>query len=336
MGRWRWAAYAAVVWLVPAAAVARAAPASGEAEAGVEEFDPDADVAGRPLPSARGQVRSGAVPAPPPAVVETEDGWGIPEHSLYVVPAETEQPPLYEGDVARIPAPPWPGRHLLEREAFPGAWTYPELFPVVNAALETTVGRAGNDDAVFIERASLNLWLLEVGVDLVRAFGEERVSEPSVDLDLRIPIALGKRSRLALMPGITFPKVDDTFAARTRLAYGAGLGRFAFQINGGYAAGARPGGLLGTREELSGSTFLTGGLLSLRLHEKVEPRLEADLGFGTGGNEDYGTLAAGLGLYPWGDPRLELGIAAIVEDAGTDLFSDPSVGALFELQVNFQ
>lgn len=339
MGRWHGTAWAVLAVLVPAMATAQAAPAEPAAEDEVEEYDSWSDVAGEPLPAARGRVRTEPVPAPPPAVSETEDGWGIPEHPLYVVPAEVEQPPLYQGDVARIPPPAWPGRNLRESESFPSAWTFPELHPLVNAALETTVGKSGDGDrTVFIERAQLNLYLVELGVDLVRAVGEERVSEPSVDVDFRIPIALGPHQRLAFLPGISFPKVGETFAARTRLAYGAGLGRFAFQVNGGYAAGARPGGALATRDELSGPTFLAGALLAYRVHEKVEPRIETDLGFGTGSNADYGTVAAGLGLFPWGDPRLELGVAAIVEDASDeagDAFDDPSVGALFELQVNF-
>jgi hypothetical protein len=353
MGRWHGVAWAAFLFLVPAAAAARqgelppgpevrspAPPAvvvEAEGPDDTEEFDADAEVAGEPLPPARGRVRTEPVPPPPAMVEERDDGWGLPEHRLYVVPAEVEQPPLYSGDVARIPEPPWPGKHLLGREAFPTAWTFPELYPMVNAALSTTVGRLGeSDDAVFIERAELNLWLLEVGVDLVRAFGDRRESEPTLDLDLRIPVSLGPRQQLALIPGISFPKIDDVFAARTRLAYGAGVGPLAFQVNGGYAAGTRPAGLLGTRRDLSGSTFLAGALVALRVHDKLEPRVEGDFGFGTGGHPDYGTLAAGLTVFPWGDPRLELGIAGILEDASGDMFSEPSVGALFELQLNFQ
>jgi hypothetical protein len=333
MGRWYVAAAAAGWILVPALAAAQAA-SDAEAE---ESFDTEADVAGQPLPAAQGRVRAEPVPAPPPFVSATEDGWGIPEHPLYVVPSGGEQPPLYQGEVARIPPPPWPGRHLLASESFPTAWTFPELYPLVNAALETTVGQAGQGkEPVFIERAALNLYLLEVGVDLVRAIGDQRASEPSVDLDLRIPIALGEHQRLALLPGVSFPKVGDTFAARTRLAYGAGIGRLAFQVNGGYAAGARPGGMLGALEGISGPTFLAGALVAFRVHEKFEPRVEADLGFGSGGHEDTGTVAAGFDYFPWGDPRLSLGVAAIAEDAGDTLFSSPSAGALLELQMNFQ
>jgi hypothetical protein len=352
MGRWHGAAWAAGWFLVPAVAAAqqgelppgsevrRPAPPAvvveAEEPAPPGEFDFDADVAGEPLPPARGKVRTQPVPPPPAMVEERDDGWGLPEHRLYVVPEEVEQPPLYSGDVARIPPPPWPGKHLFGRDAFPTAWTFPELYPMVNAALATTVGRMGEgDDAVFIERAELNLWLLEVGVDLVRAIGDRRVSEPSLDLDFRIPISLGERQRLALIPGISFPKNDDVFAARTRLAYGAGLGPLAIQVNGGYAAGTRPAGLLGTRQDLSGSTFLAGALVALRVHEKLEPRVEGDFGFGTGAHPDYGTLAAGVTVFPWGDPRLELGIAGVLEDASGDVFSEPSVGALFELQINF-
>jgi hypothetical protein len=276
-----------------------------------------------------------------PANFETEDGWGFVEHELRVVPVEEEQPAsVMSGDLPERPEPAWPNDHLYRGWDYGDSYSYPQVYPNVGARLLNIVGDV-DDTTNFVSRIEAELYLLHFGVSFLESVGDDRNSDTTADVDLRIPIALGRSHYLSLMPGVSFPitdtdKTQDTTNVRGQVVYGFGAGGLGLQLRAGVTEGVRRAGLLAVNDRLFGTAALYGGMVSWRFVDVVQLRVEASGEIATvDGDPDRLTLLPGAVFFPWGDPRLQLGVTAVIESVSEDLDEDPNFGGLFDVGIFF-
>jgi hypothetical protein len=330
----------AVALLFPAHAWALAHGEEGGAEEEEVGWGGEGDVSGGPLDlSHLGRAPRPAPPLPPPP--EEEDYWGLEETKLVLVPAGSARP-SWSDEIPRIPPAPWPPRAMRRAWHLADAYSYSALAPGLDAELFTVVGvRDQSDQVLLSERLRLNLYFLELGVTYLSAVDDQRSSRTDMDLDFRIPIALGRHQQLALLPGVTFPidarpKSDRNSAIRFQGIYGFGAGGFGFQARVGYVDGHRSRGLLFVQNAVHNPAFLYGGLLAWRFVPAVQLRLEASGEVATDDGTDRLTLLGGPVFFPLGDPRVSLGVLGVVEDSSRRLeFSDPGWGALVQVGIGF-
>lgn len=325
--------------LLPAHTWALSQVDGGEPEKEEVGWGGEGDVSGGPLDLSH----LGRAPRQAPPRPDTEEEgwfWGLEETELVLVPAGSASPSWSDG-FPRVRSS-WPGYQMRRNWDFADAYSFPSLAPGIDAELFTVVGTRDEEEAVvFSERLRLNLYFLELGVTYLSAVNEERSSRTDMDLDFRIPIALGKHHQLALMPGVTFPidarpKSDRNSAVRVQGIYGFGGSGVGLQARLGYVDGFRTRGLLLVQEEVRNPAFLYGGLLAWRFVPAVQLRLEAAGEIATDDGIDRLSLLGGPVFFPLGDPRVSVGILGVVEDSSRNLeFSDPAWGALVQVGIGF-
>lgn len=301
-------AVASVVWIVPALALAQAAETRAS-----DDFE----------------------------TFETGDGWGIVEHELRVVPSGEEQPPaVLSGDLPERPGPEWPGDHLREGWDYGTSFSYPQLYPNVAARLVSWVGDA-DDQTNVVSRVEAEFYLLHVGITFLESVGGDRRDSMQGDVDLRIPIALGDGHRLAILPGVSFPIggeniEEDTTAVRLQSVYGFGRNGLGLQLRAGVVEGARPAGLLAVADTVDSTAALYGAMVAWRIVDVLQLRMEASGEIAaTDGEPDRLDLLPGVVFFPWGDPRLHIGLTGVVEFASEGLEDDPNFGGLLDVGIFF-
>ena len=270
---------------------------------------------------------------------EEDPYWGLKESELRLVPAGSAWRRPGAEDVS-LAGPSWPGPAMVEAWDLGAAYTFPRLAPAIGAELFSFAGER-RDQTVFGERVRLSFYFVELAFDAVGSVGGERIDRTDLDLDFRIPIRLGRKHRLAVMPGSTFPidgrdNTDDDTAIRFQLLYGIGGGGLGFQARVGFAQGSRPRGLLLFDEVATDPAFLYGAMLSWRFVPGVQLRAEASGQIGRDGGTDSLTLLGGPVFFPLGDPRVSLGTVGIVQTQATELdFERPVWGGLVQVGVDF-
>jgi len=272
---------------------------------------------------------------------ETGDGWGIVEHELRVVPVEEEQPAeALSADLPHRPGPAWPNDHLYGGWDFGTSFAYPQVYPNVGARLLNVVGDV-EGATNFVSRLEAELYLLHFGVTFLESIGGDRADGMRGDADLRIPIGLGRHHRLAVMPGVSFPigeadLGEDTTNVRLQSIYAFGAGGFGLQLRAGVTEGTRPAGVLAVNEIVDGTAALYGALAAVRLADVVQLRAEVAGEIASAdGDADRLTLLPGLVFFPYRDPRLHLGLTAVVEMVGEGLDDGADLGGLFDVGVFF-
>ncbi|WP_373044544.1 hypothetical protein [Vulgatibacter sp.] len=328
---YRGAAILAAV-LLPAAATAQEPDTRPE---GVVEVEPERE-------RARGTRDRGSEARVEPADFETEKPkWGIVEHELRVEPVEAKQPAeLRDGDLPERPKPEWPNDHLYDGWDYGNSFSYPQVYPNVGARLLNVVGDV-DSETNFISRFEAELYLLHFGVTYLESIGGDRTDATYADVDLRIPIGLGQTSQLAIMPGVSFPidatdKSEETTNVRAQAIYAFGAGGLGLQLRGGITEGTRPAGLLAVNERIDGTAALYGGMVAWRVLPPLQLRVEAAGEIAASDDDvDRLTLLPGVVFFPWGDPRLHLGLTAVVEAVSEDLDEDPNYGGLLDLGIFF-
>lgn len=324
-----------LAWVLPLASVAQEVVE----EEGSESRDSGGEVAGGPLDlSHLGQrPRPDGIEAASP--FEYDPYWGLKESEFRLVPAGSARPRT-EPEFARIPVPRWPGPAMVEAWDLGAAYTFPRLAPAIGAELFSFAGER-RDQTVFGERVRLSFYFVELAFNAVGSVGGERLDRTDLDLDFRIPIRLGRKHRLALMPGSSFPMdgrdlSDDNTAIRFQVLYGFGGGGLGFQARVGFAQGSRPRSLLLLDEVVTDPAFLYGAMLLWRFVPGVQLRAEASGQIGRDGGTDSLTLLGGPVFFPLGDPRVSLGTVGIVQTQATELdFERPVWGGLVQVGVDF-
>lgn len=244
---------------------------------------------------------------------------------------------------------PWPGPNLIANGDFGQAYSFPTLSSGVGAEVYSYVGRkAGGEGGVSVQRVRANFLLVEAAINTYTAIDRERLPERDLELDLRIPFALGKGHRVALMQGVTVPidkreKNASTTNVRAQMLVGLAWGSVGVQARAGYIEGSRRKGLLLVDETVERGAMLYGTLLTWRPVSVMELRME-----GSGEmymDEGWGRLSLlpGVALFPFGDPRLSIGAAAIFEDSAKamsqhvknwDLRASQAWGGMLQLGLN--
>lgn len=272
---------------------------------------------------------------------ETEDGWGIVEHELRVAPVDEEQPAeVLEGDLPERPGPKWPNEELYRGWDWASAYSYPELQPNVAVRNFTIVGDAGNATN-FVDRLEVELYLLHFGINAIESVGGNRTDRAYADFDVRIPISLGRHMQLDFLPGVSFPideaaKTEETTNVRAQAIWGVAGGGLGLQLRAGVTEGNRPAGLLDVGTRFDHTAALYGGLVSWRPLDVLQLRVEASGEIAAeGGAPDTLTLLPGVVFFPWADPRLHVGLSAVVENVGEGLGGDTALGGLFDLGIFF-
>lgn len=321
----------------PLAPLAHAEEASEEEDEEVG-WGGEAGVMGGPLDLSR----LGRAPAPPPepaSRVERWPSWGLRESKLHLVPAGAGHGSV-EAELTGLTSPPWPGPAMVEAWDLGSAFSFPHLAPSVGVELFSFVGERQTDDAsLFNERVRVDLYFLELRMNAVGSVGGERVDQTDLDLDFRIPIRLGEKHRLALLPGATFPvddrpKTDDNTAIRFQALYGIGGSGLGFQARLGFVEGRRLRGLLQVDRADRAPALLYGALLAWRPVAGVQLRAEGSGEWATEDGLDQLTLMGGPVFFPFGDPRISLGTLAIVESTGQD-FERPAWGGVVQVGIGF-
>lgn len=277
---------------------------------------------------------------------ETEDGWGIVEHELRVEPSGTQQAEsATTGDLpaAAVESPDskWPQEHLFRGWDYGTPFTFPQVYPNVGARLLNVIGDA-NGQTNYLSRLETELYLLHFGVSFLESVGGDRTDEVFADADIRIPIRLGDNHYLAVLPGVSFPinsdvdKSEDNTNVRLQSVYGFGFQGFGLQLRVGITEGSRTAGVLDFAERIDHTATLYGALVSWRIVEPFQVRVEASGELASvDGAPDRLSLLPGVVFFPWGDPRLHLGLTAVIESVSEDLDEDPNFGGLFDVGVFF-
>lgn len=276
------------------------------------------------------------------AFQDDENGWGIVEHEWIVAPVEAPQPTeILEGNLPKRAAPPWPSDELLRKWDYGDSYAFPRLTTDVGADIRTVFGDVG-DDSVFISRLRAELYLLEVGVNVFESIEGDRRNEVDADVDLRIPLSFGPSVRLALMPGVSVPIDSRSWNSRTTNARTQAIAGFAaagvgLQLRLGITDGNRAAGLLDVGSRFDHTAALYGGLVAWRVVPFLQLRAEVAGEIATeDGQPDRLSLLPGVVFFPWSDPRLQIGLTAIVEDSSGDIdFEDVSWGGLVNLGITF-
>jgi len=275
------------------------------------------------------------------AAIQTEDGWGIVEHELRVVPVEEEQPAeALSGDLPPLPQPEWPNDELYEGWDYASAYSFPELHPSVAVRNFDIVGDAGGATN-FVSRLELELYLLHFGVNAIESVGGNRAERVFADVDVRIPISLGRNMLLAILPGVSFPidegpKASSQTNVRAQAIWGVAGGGLGLQLRAGVTEGSRPAGLIEVGERLDHTAALYGALASWRVIDPLQLRVEASGEIATeSGAPDTLTLLPGVVFFPWGDPRLHLGLSGVIETVSAGLDGRYTYGGLLELGIFF-
>lgn len=286
----------------------------------------------------------GKKPAPPPEPEPRFESWpkfGLRETQFHLVPAGSARGP-WERERYGLTSPAWPGPAMLEDWDLASAYAFPRLAPSIGVEFFSFVGERQTDDAaLFNERVRIDLYFLELRMNAVGSVGGERVDRTDLELDFRIPVRLGAKHRLALLPGATFPvdgrpKTAENTAVRFQAIYGIGGGGFGLQTRLGFIQGRRLRGLLLVDEANQEPALLYGALLAWRLVPGIQLRAEGSGEWAREEGRDQLTLMAGPVFFPFGDPRLSLGTLGIVETTGEDLdFERPAWGAVFQIGVDF-
>lgn len=320
MGRWVAAGVALLSWLIVPAG------ASGQQE-------PQEVAVGNGLEGTR----------PSSSFQDDENGWGIVEHPWVVAPVAAVQPAdVLVGNLPKREAPVWPSESMLRKWDFGDSFAYPRLTPDVGVDLRTIVGDVRDDDTVFISRLRAELYLLELGVNTIESVDGDRRGNVDGDVDLRLPLSLGPSFRLALLPGFSVP-IDSrpwnsrTTNARMQLIAGYGSAGVGLQLRVGITDGARARGILDPGERIDQTAALYGGLVAWRPIPYLQLRVEAAGEVATeDGAPDRLSLLPGVVIFPLGDPRLQLGLTAVIEDSSENLnFDDVSWGGLMNVGVYF-
>lgn len=277
---------------------------------------------------------------------ETEDGWGIVEHDLRVAPAGTPQAEsAVSGDLPAAatanPDDKWPQEHLFRGWDYGTSFSFPQVYPNVAARLVNVVGDVSSQTN-YLSRLEAELYLLRFGVSFLESVGGNRLDEVFADVDLRIPIRLGDQHYLAVLPGVSFPinseidKSEDNTNVRLQSVYGWGLGGLGLQLRAGITEGTRPAGVLAFNERLEHTAALYGAMVAWRIVDPFQVRVEASGEIATvDGDPDRLSLLPGVVFFPWGDPRLHLGLTAVIETVSEDLDDDPDWGGLFDVGIYF-
>lgn len=296
-----------------------------------------------------GAILSPATALPQEAEARTEvtdfedgpDGRGIVEHEIVAAPSGTEQPAhVLDGDLPRRPEPKWPGEHLRDGWDYATPFAFAPVYPNIAARLSTAVGDV-RSETHFLSRFEAELYLLRFGANFLESVGGERSDFTWADVDLRIPISLGRGHRLAIVPGLSFPiderdKSEETTNVRLQGVWGWGGGGLGVQLMAGISEGSRNAGLLDVAERIDHTAALWGGLLAWRIAPPVQLRLEvAGELAAVAGAADRITVLPGAVFFPWSDPRLHLGLTAVVEAVGEDFDADATFGGLFDLGFYF-
>lgn len=339
MAKWKRGAAFLAALALPAAAAAQETT-DGET---VQEAPAEGPVAQAPAERRVPGTELGAnAPSYDTGFQDDESGWGIREHELVVAPATEEQPEeALSGNLPEQRKPDWPGEHLQRSWDFAQPYSFPGVYPNVAANWLTAVGDV-NDSTNFVSRVEAELYLLHVGINFLESVDGTRNDETNADLDLRIPISLGKFSELALMPGVSFPidsrdKSEATTNVRGQVVYGLGIAGFGLQLRAGVTNGTRPAGLLNVDTRLTDTAGLYGALVAYRLLPFLQVRVEGSGEFATvDGQPDRLTLLPGVVFFPWSDARFQLGAMGVIEDVSDGLdFDDPDFGGLLTLGIYF-
>lgn len=280
-------------------------------------------------------------PLPPEERFERSPGWGIRETPLHLAPAG-EGYGRTEGEIRGYTSPPWPGRAMEDAWDLASAYSFPRLAPAVGVEFFTSLGERQTDDlTLFGESVRLSLYFLELRMNAVKTAGGERLDETELDLDFRIPVRLGRAHRLAFLPGATFPidgrpRTDRDTAVRFQAIYGIGVEGFGAQGRLGFAEGRRARGVLQVDDRVDDPAVLYGALVAWRFVPGVQIRAEASGEIGTDDGEDLLSLLGGPVFFPFGDPRLSVGVLGVLETTGDDLdFERPVWGGLVQLGLDF-
>lgn len=273
---------------------------------------------------------------------DDENGWGIVEHEWIVAPVEAPQPTeVLEGNLPKRPGPAWPSDELLRKWDYGDSFAFPRLTPDVGADIRTVVGDV-SDGTNFISRLRAELYLLEVGVNVLESVDGDRRTDVEADVDLRIPFSFGSSVRLALMPGASVPIDGRSWNSRntnvrTQAIAGYGAGGVGLQLRLGITDGPRAAGLLDVGDRFRHTAALYGGLVAWRVVPFLQLRAEVAGEVATeDGAPDRLSLLPGVVFFPWSDPRLQIGLTAIVEDSRGDVdFEDVSWGGLMNLGITF-
>lgn len=329
-----------VAWLLPLSSAAQAVVVEeGEGQAEEIGWGGEVGVIGGPLDLSHLGKRPRPQPVEETSPYETEPFWGLRETEFQLVPAGTARPRLHAGSW-RIPGPPWPGPSMVEAWDLGAAFSFPRLAPSIGAEFFSFVGER-DDTTIFSERVRVDLYFVELAVNALGSVGNERLDRTDMDLDFRIPVRLGRKHRLALMPGSTFPidgrrNTDDDTAIRFQVLYGIGGAGLGLQARLGVVQGMRTRGLLHPDESVRDPALLYGALLAWRFVPGIQIRAEGSGEFARDGGTDHLTLLGGPVFFPFGDPRISLGTLGIVETRGEDLdFERPAWGGLIQLGIGF-
>lgn len=267
--------------------------------------------------------------------------WGLRESRFQLVPRGGGYEAV-ETDLSGITKAPWPGRGMLEAWDLGAAFSFPRLAPSLGVELFTFVGERQTDDVtLFNEQVRLDLYLAELRLNAVGSVEGRRVDQTDLDLDFRIPIRLGAKNRLALMPGATFPvderpKTDENTAIRFQVLYGIGGGGFGFQGRLGFIEGSRARGLLQLDRTAREPAILYGALLGWRPVPGMQIRAEGSGEWATDGGVDRLTLLGGPVFFPFGDPRVSFGALGLIETTGEELdFERPVWGGVIQVGIGF-
>lgn len=339
MGPRRFVSFALALFIPAAAWSKDAEPRTPEAEE--IGWGGEVDVSGGPLDLSHLGRAPETYVAPESPPFERSPGWGITETEFSLVPAGAARI-AFSDELPAKPGAPWPGPRMLRDWDFAEAFTFTPLAPAVNAeGLAFFGSQGGEDTTVFSERVRMDLYLLQVGVTFLHSLEAARSTRTDMDLDLRIPLALGRHHRLALIPGVTFPidsreKKEGNTSVRFQGIYGFGGGGFGLQAMAGFVEGNRARGLLLLDERVEEPAILYGGLVSLRIVPVLQLRVEATGEFVTDGGPDRLSLLGGPVFFPLGDPRLSIGVLGILEESSTELaFTRPAWGGLLQAGLAF-
>src|SRR5690606_17765522 len=223
----------------------------------------------------------------------------------------------------------------------PGAaYTFPRLAPALGAEPFSFAGER-RDQTVLGARVRRSFPVVERALHALGPPGGGRTHRADAGHDSRTPHRLGRKHRLAVMPGSTVPiagrdNTDDDTAIRFQVRYGIGGGGVGFQARVGFAQGSRPRSLLLLDEVVTDPAFLYGAMLLWRFVPGVQLRAEASGQIGRDGGTDSLTLLGGPVFFPLGDPRVSLGTVGIVQTQATELdFERPVWGGLVQVGVDF-